>query len=305
MAKRKRLTPARPGYFEGADSFGGPAPETKTAFPVGIAPPPISRVAGDAAAAAALREVTEELTAARQDGRLLLRLALDEVEEGWLMRDRLGGDDAEFDGLLSSLRAHGQRTPIEVARTSDGRFGLISGWRRMTALRRLHTETGDQRHAFVLAIERRPETAEDAYVAMVEENEIRLGLSYFERARIAAKAVEAGVFVSEKIALQRLFAAASRAKRSKIGSFLGIYHSLQGHLRFAPALPERLGLLLARGLEADPDLASRLAVALAAAAPDSAEAEQAVLLAAVQQRPRPAPQKAQGASPVVPQSREI
>ena len=51
---------------------------------------------------------------------------------------------------------------------------------------------------------------------MVEENEIRADLSFFERARIVRRAVEGGVFGSEKQALQSLFSAASYAKRSKI-----------------------------------------------------------------------------------------
>ena len=47
---------------------------------------------------------------------------------------------------------------------------------------------------------------EDAYVAMVEENEIRVGLSFYERARIAAKSVEAGVYPDDRAALRALFA---------------------------------------------------------------------------------------------------
>lgn len=279
MAKRKRLTPPQADYFD------GPAPETKAMFPLGVAPAPISRVTGDAAAAAALREVAAELTAARSEGRLVQRLALHQIDAAWLVRDRLGSDAEELDSLIASLRRHGQRTPIEVTELPSGQYGLISGWRRITALRQLHSETDDARFGTVLAVLRRHGLAEDAYVAMVEENEIRLGLSYWERARIAAKSVEVGIFASEKIALQRLFAAASRSKRSKIGSFLGLYHSLQDLLRFPTALPERLGLALARGIEADPGLGLRLAEALRGAspdsAPDSAEAEQALLAAAL------------------------
>lgn len=280
MAKRKRLT---------VPAFGGfaapPAPETKPALGPGLAPAPISRVTGEAAATAALREVAEELTSARTEGRLVLRIDLDRIEEGWLVRDRLGIDAEELDSLMTSLAAHGQRSPIEVAEMGEGRFGLISGWRRVTALRRLRDRTGEDRFASVLAILRRPDTAAEAYVAMVEENEIRLGLSYFERARIAAKAVEAGVFPTEKLALQKLYAAASRAKRSKIGSFLGIFHALGGALAFPSALPERLGLTLARALEDDPDLAGRLRAELAAVAPATAEAEQALIAAAVTEAP--------------------
>ena len=85
---------------------------------------------------------------------------------------------------------------------------------------------------------------------MVEENEIRLGLSHYERARVAARATERGVFPSEKAALLALFATASRAKRSRIRAFLDIYHALDGSLRFPAALPERLGLRLVEKVRA-------------------------------------------------------
>ena len=270
MAKRKRLTPPL------GDFLGAGAPEVKSA----LSPPPIAQVAGEAAASAALREVSTELAQAREQGRLVQRIALDHIEQGWLVRDRLdaeSGDDAEMEALVESLRRHGQRTPIEVAEIEAGRFGLISGWRRLTALRRLHAETGEERFGAALAFLRRPEAAEDAYVAMVEENEIRLGLSYFERARIVARAVEAGVFPTEKVALNKLFGTVSRAKRCKIGSFLRVYRALGEALSFPEALAERSGLALARALEADAEFAPRLRARLQAARPQTAEAEQALL----------------------------
>ena len=282
MAKRKRLTAPQAVVVDPT------VPDPRGRFAPGMITPPIGRVAGDAATSAALHEVAQELTAARNDGRLLRRLPLAAIDETWLVRDRVGVDGTELDSLMASLQSHGQRTPIEVAEIAPGRFGLISGWRRLTALRQLHARTGETRFATVLATLRQPGSSEDAYVAMVEENEIRLGLSYFERARIAAKAVEAGAFASEKIALQRLFAAASRAKRSKIGSFLSLYHALRDDLRFAQALPERLGLTLARAVDGDPGLRPHLAAALAAASPATAEAEQAVLAAVLHRRDAPA-----------------
>ncbi|MFU8836620.1 MAG: ParB/RepB/Spo0J family partition protein, partial [Roseovarius sp.] len=190
---------------------------------------PIARVAGEASLTAAFEEVSRELSTARNEGRLVQRLPLERIEATWLMRDRTHpgtGNDPDFAALLDSLRRNGQRTPIEVVDLGQGRFGLISGWRRLTALTRLRDETGEARFDTVLALLRQPASSEEAYVAMVEENEIRLGLSYYERARIAARAVEAGVFPSTRVALQSLFASASRAKRSKIGSFLTLYHAL-------------------------------------------------------------------------------
>ncbi len=52
MAKRKRLTPAQPGFLAGA----GAAPETKSMIPGSgpLSAPPIAQVAGETAASAAL-----------------------------------------------------------------------------------------------------------------------------------------------------------------------------------------------------------------------------------------------------------
>lgn len=275
MARRKRLS----GPLD--DYLAGPAPETKSAFGPSA---PIARVAGDAAASAALAELAGALADARSEGRLVERLPLDAVETGWLVRDRASPgqpDDPDLAALVESLRSHGQRSPIEVAETAPGRYGLISGWRRVTALRRLHAETGESRFATVLAFLRRPETAEAAYVAMVEENEIRLGLSFYERARIVAKSVEAGVFAAPQEALRHLFATASRAKRSKVGSFLRIYQVLGDALRFPEALSERQGLAVAKALEEEPGFGARLQAALARAAPATAEAERDTIAAAL------------------------
>jgi len=275
MAKRKRLTPARPTSPDSPAAVS----ETGTMFPPEMTrhAPPIAQVAGSAAAEAALKELTDELYDARADGRLVQRLPLGAVDEAHLVRDRISHDDTEMAALKSSIQARGQQTSIEVVELDDGRFGLISGWRRLAALRALHTETGDERFATVLALLRRPESASDAYLAMVEENEIRVGLSYYERARIAARAAEQGVYPDEPSALRDLFASASRAKRSKIGSFLTIYHALDDHLRFAAAIPERLGLALVKALKEDPASADRIAGALQNHAAGTAEEEAGIL----------------------------
>lgn len=276
MAKRRRLDP-----IPQADQ---PAPEQKSALPPLGAP--IARVAQETAREAAFEELRTALTEARAEGRLIQKLPLGAVQLDHLLRDRIALDEEALVPLMESLRARGQQVPIEVTALGGGRFGLISGWRRMAALRRLAAETGEARFGTVLAILRRPETAGDAYLAMVEENEIRLGLSHYERARIVLRAVEAGVFPTTKAALQKLFAHGSRARRSKIGSFLGVVEALDGVLRFPTDLGERLGLALAAQIEADAGLADRLRRDLAAAAPESAEAERLVLEATL--RPEPA-----------------
>ena len=273
---RRRLAPARSVDPDAADV---PRAEHLAA--------PIARIAADAAGAAALEEVTEALTRARETGRLVLDVPLAAIAPDHIARDRAPGEDAEMTALRESLRAHGQRTPIEVAPLAgDPPYGLISGWRRLTALKALFAETGEARFATVQALVRRPDSLADAYVNMVEENEIRLGLSYYERARIAALAVERGVFETEKKALLALFADASRAKRSRIRSFLEVYRALDGTLRFPTHLPERLGLKLVEMVR--DGQGARIAAALNRVDPQSPEAERDALIALTRPPSRPA-----------------
>jgi ParB family chromosome partitioning protein len=287
---RRRLTP-----LPGPEAIGSNVPRAehypRSDLLTRLSPTaPIARVAAEAAGAAALQELTESVARARDEGRMVLDLALAAIAPDHLTRDRLPVEDAEMGALRESIRAHGQRTPIEVTPLSGALpYGLISGWRRLMALQALHAETGEARFATVQALVRRPETAADAYVTMVEENEIRLGLSHYERARVAALATARGVFPSEKAALLALFATASRPKRSRIRAFLEIYHALDGTLRFPAQLPERLGLALVERVRAGER--GKIAAALAAAAPETAEAELATL-AALTARPPGAPRAA-------------
>lgn len=287
MAKRKRLTlPPETG----AAPAPAPAPETKGMFaqaPLGKIPQgrrggaagksaPIADMAGAAAATAALEEVSAELASARAEGRLVQKLRTSQIDVGHLMRDRVMIDSADMAALMASIRARGQQAPIEVLETKRGTFGLISGWRRLSALGRLYEETGDPQFAFVNALVRQPASAQQAYVAMVEENEIRVGLSYYERAQIVARTVQAGVYPDSKKALQTLFASASRAKRSKIKSFLPIVQELGGALHHPAAIGERMGLELSQRLAA-PAFVRAAQKALDEDAPRSVEEEQEML----------------------------
>lgn len=275
MAKRRRLTPA-------STTFLSLEPEEDTGSIRSHRPaPPIAQVVEESSEAAALSVLSEEFHKARQEGRMIQRLSLACLKEDFLVRDRISIDENELDSLVASLRERGQQAPIDVAELPDDQFGLISGWRRVTALKKLFKETGEERFSTVLAIVRKPEASSDAYRSMVEENEVRLGLSYYERARIAAKAAEQGVFADKREAIKVLYAAASRAKRSKISSFLEIYYALDGHLNFPGALPERQGLLLAKALTRDKNLKNRLKDSLRKAQVQTSEAELALLARAV------------------------
>jgi ParB/RepB/Spo0J family partition protein len=275
MAKRKRLAPAQ--TLERARELDAAPLETKSMGALSPHPaPPIASVASDAATVAALEELSETLRRARAEGRMILPIRLQQIVEDYLVRDRIAVDDDDMGALRTSLKARGQQTPIEVVELGDGRFGLISGWRRLQALRANGSET-------VKAIITPPRDAPDAYVAMIEENEIRVGLSYFERARIVVKAVQAGVFETEKAALQTLFASASRAKRSKIKSFIPVASTLGTALKFPAQMGERMGLQLSKALINDPYAPRRILSALTALPHESFEAEQGVLNEALKQ----------------------
>ncbi len=288
MAKRKRLTPPR---IETVEKPFGAAPETKSMFPTyrdgweGAGPAtsraPIAAVAGDAATVAALDELADTMARARSEGRMILALPLDTIDAGHLIRDRIAVDPTEMTTLRDSLLRRGQQAPIEVTSLGGGRYGLISGWRRLEALKMLRSDTGEARFDTVQALLRRPEDAAEAYLAMVEENEIRVGLSYYERARIVAKVVGQGVYDSHKKGLQGLFHAASRSKRSKIGSYLPIVEALDGALAFPEALSERSGLLLSKALQDHPALGPQLRSDLLAAPAADAAAEQVTILQAI------------------------
>ncbi|WP_027256094.1 ParB/RepB/Spo0J family partition protein [Leisingera aquimarina] len=276
MAKRKRLSPAQTGYLTAAPA-GKPA--LGTASSVGAAP--IAQVASDASAQAALQELSGVLENARAKGLMIEELPLERIDENHLVRDRIEQDEEELQALMASLRARGQQTPAEVVPLEDtfgGRtHGLISGWRRLTALRRLYEETSDPQFATLKALVIKPDSAEASYVAMVEENEIRVNLSHYERARIAVRACKEGVFTRRKYALQALFGNATRTKRSKIGSFVTLVEALDAVLFYPTAISEKLGLALVREIEADAGFAARATQALQAANRSSPEAELAVL----------------------------
>ncbi|KIC47774.1 ParB N-terminal domain-containing protein [Tateyamaria sp. ANG-S1] len=277
MAKRKRLTPANPTYLSDG---GGPLNTGMRA--------PIADVASDAAATAALRDVSAAMAEAREAGRMVAELPLDQIDMTYLVRDRVSGDDAEMEALVTSIRDRGQQTPIEVvdlgSDTRPKRYGLISGWRRCQALMQLARDGSGPDN--VLALLRAPKAASDAYVAMVEENEIRVGLSYFERARIVIKSVELGVFTTRKKALQGLFGTASRAKRSKIGSFVDIVEAFDTVLAHPHRISERQGLMMAKRLEADPSFTQSV-IRLLSIQPDrSVETEQALLSDMLEKGPK-------------------
>ena len=125
-------------------------------------------------------------------------IPLAEIDEAALTRDRTAPDEAALTELRSSIAVSGLRMPIEVFELDepDGphRYGLISGFRRLAAVRALAEIAYDKaRYQAIPAFIREPKSAEDVYVQMVEENAIRAEVSPWEQAMVAVKSARAEV----------------------------------------------------------------------------------------------------------------
>lgn len=253
MAKRRRLE--APDAAELAEIEAGFAakPVSPLTAPIAQVAAEIARLAEPPGLGKAVSTTAEnaDATAWREAcaaGRVLLDLPLDSIDPLHLMRDRIVVDADDLAELKASIRANGQRLPIEVVALPDpGRYGLISGWRRLQVMTELAGEDGPAFARIKAILRPAPETAA-LYTAMVEENELRAQISPYERGRIAVMAAVTGVFPDTEAALGTIFAAASKAKRSKIRSFAFVYEELGDMLRYGPDLSERNGLRLAHAL---------------------------------------------------------
>ena len=253
---------------------------------------PIAQVAGDAArqmqtASAEIRvghaKVAADANAfrdAKLAGLLMVELPLSQIDADAMVRDRIDLGKDEMMELRQSIATSGLRLPIEVfefesPRAIDVRYALISGYRRYMAVKALCELTGDDKYSTVRAIIRPRANADAAFISMVEENEVRAQLTPFERGRIAVISAQQGAFVNVEQAVDRLYATASKAKRSKVRSFALIFQELGDMLSFPEALTEKRGLRLAQALRGGSDTGLR--DALARRVPDNAEQEWATV----------------------------
>ncbi len=260
MARRRRLE--APGAEELADLEAGfaakPLPDRLGSDRTGLVAP-IAQIAGEIARAAEPLDVEKRVSMARdsvdavawrqavEQGRVITDLPLDQIDLDHMMRDRIVVEATELEELKTSIVANGLRLPIEVMLLADGRYGLVSGWRRVTVLRQLQDQD-PAAWATIKAIIRPPYEAAALYTAMVEENELRSQVTPYERGRIAVVAASLGAFPDTEAAIETIFAAASKAKRSKIRSFAHVHDELGDMLQFPTDLSERNGLRLAYAL---------------------------------------------------------
>ncbi|MEP5761541.1 MAG: ParB/RepB/Spo0J family partition protein [Litoreibacter sp.] len=287
MARRRKITAPSAKDLEGIeDEF-----RRETLNRPGATAAPISQIASEIAHAQPvgssedrakqaldLRDAKRHRAAVEQ-GRMIEPIGLDAINEVALVRDRMILDPLEMAELKASIMAYGLRLPIEVYATDgDKPFGLISGFRRLFAVRELSVSTGDPKFETINAIVRDPDTLGGAITAMVEENEIRASLSHFERGRIAVIAAQQGMFASSDAAVDKLFNAGSKAKRSKIRSFALIFEELGDMLAFPESLREKDGLRIAAALRAGAEARFREALSRQ---PASSFAEELAQLEAV------------------------
>jgi ParB family transcriptional regulator, chromosome partitioning protein len=284
MAKRRKLE------APSADDMNRIEEEFRRETPTRAAAP-IAQVAADTADAYEAGTTEERAARARDSaeaqrfrdadaaGLIIFEIPLDAIEPLSMQRDRTVLDQEAMDELEHSISANGLRMPIEVyslkSAPSGRQYGLLSGYRRLIAQQNLYARTGDARFKAIKAVLRDPNQMGGAFVAMVEENEIRQDLSHYERGRIAAIAAQQGAFASTEDAVAQMFAAASKAKRSKIRSFAMIFEELGDMLEFSENMREKDGLRLAAGLRAGAE--ARLRDVLGAGQGGDAKSEWALI----------------------------
>lgn len=312
MAKRRKLeTPSAEDLNKIEEEFRRET-APRSGLSASSVTAPIAQVAADVAAQApvlppevraeqAKQKVdAERLQDAESRGLLMADLPVIKIQEDVMVRDRAWMKEDDLTELRQSIAAGGLRLPIEVFELEHWfergpRYGLISGYRRLTAVRDLLQETGDDDYRNIRAIIRPRSETHVAFAAMVEENEIRSELSHFERGRIAVIATQQGAFGTTEDAVNHLFGLASKAKRSKVRSFALIFEELGDMLTYPEALTERRGLKLAQALRQGS--AEHLRGALERSGPNNGEAEWQVLEAEIDALGAPAPDPRKGGRP--------
>ncbi|MCP4209766.1 MAG: ParB N-terminal domain-containing protein [Shimia sp.] len=313
MAKRRKLeTPSSADLNRLEEEFRRETspPSSMPGQVTGVAP--IAQVVAETAAVAQPKTAQERartaqleasesrLQEAEASGLLMINVLTENIDSEAMVRDRTVLDADEMMELRSSISSNGQRLPIEIFEKSDvtgqsKRYGLISGYRRLMAVRELYGLSNDDQYLTVRAIVRPKSDADTAFVAMVEENEVRSELSQFERGRIAVISAQQGAFLNVEDAVNKLFATGSKAKRSKVRSFALIFEELGDMLEFPDALSEKRGLQLAQALRQGAE--ARIRAALATVSPITAAEEWLAIEAVIEALEPPAKDPKRGGRP--------
>jgi ParB family chromosome partitioning protein len=140
---------------------------------------------------------------AKAEGRLVLELDPKRIRATAFMNRHersLLADDAKFKELKDSLEAHGQETPIRVRPVKNAlpfEFEIVAGHRRHAACLALDAES-DGGFPILAIVDVAVAEARDLVLKMYRENEERYDLSAFEKGRMFARWLEAGVYESQR-----------------------------------------------------------------------------------------------------------
>ncbi|WP_168219845.1 ParB/RepB/Spo0J family partition protein [Pseudotabrizicola formosa] len=160
-------------------------------------------------------------------------IPLDQIDAHALPRDRRVIAEEDITTLADSIRDSGLRQPIEVYTLSTSKppftYGLISGFRRLTAVQRLG-------HDKVQAFVRSPETYDQAFAEMVGENEIRVQISPWEKARLVLTAVQGLYYPTPDAAIEALYPMLSRQSHYRMRGHVDVVQVFDKLLQ----TPERL-----------------------------------------------------------------
>lgn len=171
-----------------------------------------------------------------------------EIDEAALPRDRSVIDPAALDELAASILRHGLRLPVELNRAETG-YALVSGYRRLMAYRRLEQRHG-ARFATIPALVRPAESLIDGFARVVEENDIRQGLTPWDRGRTLVVARETGLDTLDA-ALAKLYPHADRRKRARLRILAEVVEAMDGWIEAPEDWSEnrllRLGAVLRAG----------------------------------------------------------
>ena len=170
-------------------------------------------------------------------------IPLSQIDATSLPRDRTALDPVALDELTASIRAQGLRLPVELhvlPATLDGPlYGLVSGFRRLTAIRALAADSpADPRWhsipAFVTHIRDRAALLR----LMVEENDARADVTPWDQGRVAHRAVP-DPFATLDAAVAGLYPTADRQRRARIRSIAAVVADLGGVLKSPESLSMR------------------------------------------------------------------
>ena len=191
-------------------------------------------------------------------------LPLDQIHSSDLPRDRLNlegqAGSAAMEELKASLRLRGQRTPVTVCRDTQDRYQLVSGWRRMTALRQLAQEQGEAAPMITARLTGLNEARIELYIDMVESNLLHQDLSFGEMAQLALTAAADPALqefgVGEMVT--RLYGSLHKMKRSYIRSFIYLLQVLGDSVQYPDKISRNQGVAVSRKLKNAPETAADL-----------------------------------------------